>query len=117
MHKSQAQWTVARVKLNEALAQYNDTSVALSRASGADFYAVRRLRKHGAGSRGKNALLLCAFFGIHVDENARALESEIDDLHKLLDEVWDGSNSHAALLAKLIESTRSFTVEERRTQG
>lgn len=117
MHKTQAQWNVAKAKLNEALAQYNGTPTALSRASGVDFYAARRFLNKGAGSRGENALRLCAFFKIEVPENAHAHEPEIVDLHKLLDEVWDGSRPHAALLAKLIESTRSYTVEERRGQG
>ncbi|WP_148278577.1 hypothetical protein [Burkholderia sp. KJ006] len=117
MHKTQVQWTVAKAKLNEALAQYKGTPTALSRASGVDFYAARRFLNEGVGSRGKNAFRLCAFFEIEFSENAHAQEPEIVDLHKLLDEVWDGSRPHAALLAKLIESTRSYTVEERRGQG
>lgn len=112
MHKSQIKWEVARAKLNAALAQYTGSPTALSRASGVNFYAVRRLLGQGVKSQGTNALRLCAFFGIEVEESA-----QISDLHKLIDEVWDGSPSHAALLAKLIESTRSYIVEERKSQS
>jgi hypothetical protein len=117
MHKTQANWDVARAKLNEALAQYKGSPTTLSTASGIDFYAARRFLLKGAGNKGSNAFRLCAFFGIDYSRNAQIEEPQIRDLHKLLDEVWDGSRPHAALLAKLIESTRSYTVEERRDQG
>ena len=117
MHKTEVEWGVIRAKLNEALAQYKDSPTALSRASGVDFYAIRRFLSNGVNSRGTNALRLCAYFGIETTRNAQFDGIEIDELHKLLDEIWDGTRSHAALLAELIESTRGYIVKRRRAQG
>lgn len=117
MHKTQVKWDVIRAKLNAALTQYKDSPTTLSKAAGIDFYAARRFLSNGVKSRSNNAFLVCAFFKIEVTKNAQIEDVQIADLHKLLDEVWDGSPPHAALLAKLMESTRPYTVEERGDQG
>jgi hypothetical protein len=117
MHKTEVEWGVVRAKLNEALDKYTGTPTALSEASGVDFYAIRRFLSNGVNSRGNNARRLCAYFGIETTRNAQTDGLEIGDLHKLLDEVWDGSRPHAALLAELIESTRGYIVKKRRAQG
>ena len=116
MHKTEVEWGVVRAKLNEALAKYAGSPTALSKESGVDFYAVRRFLNNGVNSRGTNALRLCAFFGIETTRNAQIDGIGIGDLHKLLDEVWDGTRPHAALLAELIESTRGYIVKKRRFQ-
>jgi hypothetical protein len=116
MHKTKVEWGVVREKLNEALAQYTGSPTALSRDSGVNFYVIRRALGQGVKSRGKNALRLCAYFGIRIEKNAHVERREIDDLHKLLDDVWDGTRPHALLLEKLIESTRDYIVEDRRRQ-
>jgi hypothetical protein len=117
MHKTEVEWGVVRAKLNDVLAQYKGSPTTLSRDTGVDFYAIRRFLNKGVKSRGSNAFELCAYFGIETTRNAQTEGPELHDLHKLLDEVWDGTHSHAALLAKLIESTRDYIVEERRGPG
>lgn len=117
MHKTEVEWGVVRAKLNEALDKYTGSPTALSKASGVDFYAARRFLSNGVNSRGNNALRLCAYFGIETTRNAQIGDPEIGDLHKLLDEVWDGTRPHAALLAELIESTRGYIVKKRRARG
>jgi hypothetical protein len=113
MQNTQAIWDVARVKLNTALAQYKGSPTALAKASGVDFYAARRFLKYGAKSRGTNAYQLCAYFGIDGEQNAHFGTTEITALHRLIAEVWDGTRPHAELLAKLIESTRAYAVNDR----
>lgn len=114
MHKSEVEWGVVRAKLNDVLAHYEGSPTTLSRAAGVDFYAIRRFLNKGVKSRGSNAFQLCAYFGIEATRNAQSELTELHDLHKLLDEVWDGTHPHAKLLAKLIESTRDYIAEERR---
>lgn len=115
MHTPQANWTALKARLNQALEHYDGTPTELSQVTGINFYAVRRFLRFGVGSRSANAIRLCAFFKLNSEKIAH--EAAIASLHKLLDEVWDGSDPHAALLAKLIKSTRSFTIEERPRQN
>lgn len=117
MHKYQSDWSIACAALNDALRQYKDTPTSLARLSGVDYYAIRRFLKSGVKNKNNNALLLCAVFGIEVNKSAKPHSETLVALQRLLEDVWDGSQGHAALLTQLIESTQPYIVKKRNTNA
>lgn len=113
MNKVQRSWADISKELNDQLSRYTLTNRALATASGADYYAIRRFRRNGAHNQTDNAEKLCSFFNIEINCNKNAQSNVLGKLVSELEAVWDGSDSHAHLLTKLIRSTRSFRVEER----
>jgi len=101
-------------ELNAKLAAYKGTPDSLKNEAKISYWAARRYLLLGAKKRTKTADLLCIFFKIDLVENAKVQNAQLDELTRLIENVWDGTPSHAALLARLIRSTRSFTVVERR---
>lgn len=112
--KVQTSWAEIREELNQKLAQYCGDYRELSMASGISYDAARRFVLNGAKNWTKTAEKLCLHFCI-IEKTTATDESEnLQGLIQLLEQTWDGSAAHAELLAKLIISTRSFKVEERR---
>jgi len=84
----------------------------LSRLTGANYFAIRRMRDKGVGSQTKNAKLLCKFFAISGKDEVGS-RTELPDLHRIIDTTWDGTPSHAKLIASLIRSTAPFEISSK----
>lgn len=113
MQKVQTPWTSACKELNKKLRQYKGSPTSLSRESGVSYFAVRRFMLSGVHNRNENVEKLLLHFSISIDETANAGEKTLGELNNVLRDAWDGSEGHAELLAKLIQSTKSFKVEGR----
>jgi hypothetical protein len=114
MKKVQRLWPDVAKDLNEKLRQCQLNNGALSKASGVNYHAIRRLRKQGVHNQSANAKMLCTYFKIALDSNVKLQTDEFSKLVSELESAWDGSESHAKLLTKLIRSTKSFRVEGRK---
>lgn len=113
MQKHQVDWPAARELIKAKLTQYKDRPGVLAREAGIGYFAARRFILNGVHNRGKNVDKLCNFFGIKVTETVKVQKGTLGELSDLLREVWDGTEAHAQLIGKLIESTKTFRVEGR----
>lgn len=116
VRKVQTSWAAARTLLNTKLGTYTGGPRTLSRAAGVDYHAARRLLKGMAHNRTDCAVRVCQFFGIEVQEvqtSSTDAARTLEELATLVKDVWDGTEAHAVLLKKLIDSTREFKVLER----
>lgn len=114
MEKVQRKWPDVARELNEQLAQSKLSHKQLSIASGADYHAVRRFTLNGAHNQSGNARKLCSYFNITIEISQKVQPDQFAKLVSELASAWDGSDSHANLIAKLIRSTKSFRVEGRK---
>jgi hypothetical protein len=113
MQNYQTKWDAACIELNKKLRQYDGRPFDLASDGEINYFAARRFLISGIKNRGRNAEKLCAFFKISIDETAKPRAGALSDLTGVLRDVWDGSEAHAKLLARLIESTKSFRIEGR----
>ncbi len=113
MRKVQKQWPDIAGELSDQLRNCKLSNNELSIASGVNYFAIRRFRKDGVWNKTSGAIMLCTFFKISEFKYKKVQNTELDKLISELISVWDGSESHAQLLTKLIQSTKSFKVEGR----
>lgn len=113
MQNYQTKWDSVCVELNKRLRQYEGRPLSLAKDAEINYFAARRFLISGVQNRGRNAEKLCALFEISNYETAKPRAGALSDLTSVLRDVWDGSEAHAKLLAKLMESTKSFRVEGR----
>jgi hypothetical protein len=111
MPKMQIRWPEISNRLVARLEACPLTHSELAAASGADYHAVRRMRRDGIENQSKNTRLLCSYFGISGNfgdpvESKKALTGA-------LKAAWDGSPGHAQFLAELLTLGASFQVSTR----
>ena len=83
----------------------------LAKASNANYYAVRRMRRDGVHYETENARALCRFLKIgHENETAPMTATELADA---IVEVWDGTVEHGRLLVELARCARDYKVMAR----
>lgn len=114
MKKVQRNWPDVARELNEQLTQSKLSYDQLASASGVGYYAIRRFKLNGVHNQSTNAKKLCCFFKIALEFEVKVQPDQFTKLVSELASVWDGSEPHAKLLAKLIRSTKSFRVEGRK---
>lgn len=114
MKKVQRKWPEVARDLNEQLAQCKLSYNQIASASGVGYYAIRRLKLGGVHNQSSNAKKLCGFFNISTEFDVKVQPDVLAKLVSELTAVWDGTEPHAKLLAKLIRSTKSFKVEGRK---
>jgi hypothetical protein len=114
MKKVQRNWPDVARELNERLTQSKLSHDKLASASGVGYYAIRRFRLSGVHNQSVNSRKLCSFFNIPIEIDIKVQPDQFTKLVSELASVWDGSEPHAKLLAKLIRSTKSFRVEGRK---
>lgn len=114
--KVQRSWSDVRTELNARLDQFAGGYNELATEAGISYHAARRFLLNKAKNRTETAEKLCRFFRVDLDKTAN-LQNEIlsstDSLTQLIEEVWDGTEAHARLLAQLIGITRDFSVQNR----
>ena len=113
MQNLQRPWLEIRDELLAKLKQCDLDTGTLSAAVGVSYHAIWRFRKNGIFNRCKNALRLCTFFKIDT-ETAKAVAGDNEGILRAVRKAWDGSESHAELLAELILSTAPFSVTRRK---
>lgn len=113
--KVQTSWSEIKEELNLRLDAFGGSYAALSRLSGIDYHAARRLLRSGATNDTENARKAALALGIENYESAKVQKCGLNDIVVLLEDVWDGSSAHAELICQLIQSTRLFKVEDRHT--
>jgi len=113
MQNNQVYWPAARMQLGKKLKQYKDRPRDLAREADINYFSARRFILNGVHNRSRNVEKLCNLFGINVSKNAKMQIDSIGALTGLLRNVWDGTDAHAQLIGKLIESTKPFRVEDR----
>lgn len=110
MQEVQRPWCEIVADLNRALKECSLSLRALANGAGCDYFAVRRFKKDGVLNRSKAALCLCRFYKISTGVPEKVQIKSIGTVIEAVQEVWDGSDAHAELMARLIRSTREFTV-------
>lgn len=114
MQKGQGDWSRTARAIEEAIKSSGLDDIALSRASGADYFAVRRMRQQGIKSRSKNARKLCAFFNLDGAQTASRPEvAESESLQRLIQATWDGTAAHRRLLEEMLEVAGRYRVRRR----
>lgn len=114
MKKVQRKWPDVARELNEQLAQNKLSYKQLAAASGVSYHAVRRFTLNGVHNQSDNTRKLCSYFNIPIEFGKKVQPDQFAKLVAELESAWDGSDSHANLIAKLIRSTKSFRVEGRK---
>ena len=113
MQKVQISWPATRRLLEEALSASTLSHGTLGQRSGADYYAIRRMRRKGVRNCTENALRLCSYFGISMDLSRPGKQNieASDRLHK-----GDGTTDtdlDAELLSGLLQLLSRYKVERR----
>lgn len=87
----------------------------LSIAANIDYHAARRALLNGIKNQTKLSDSLCTYFSIfHSKHKVQTKENwSKPKLRKVLEDVWDGSEAHAELIAQLLQSTKVFRIERK----
>lgn len=109
----QKSWSEISTELGKCLEDSPLSDSLLSKASKVNYFAIRRYRKDGIKSQTRGALILCKYFKININISKKMQNSDLGKLILEIEAVWDGTESHAQLLSKLIRSTKSFRIQER----
>jgi len=113
MKKMQKTWGEIAIELDKHLEGCPLSNLLLSKASKVNYFAIRRYRKDGIKNQTRGALMLCKYFKINMKSSNKMQNSDLAKLIAEIETVWDGTESHAQLLSKLIRSTKSFRIQER----
>jgi hypothetical protein len=112
MQKHQDDWLTARQQIEKCLGEYKSPG-SLAKEAGINYFAARRFINFGIHNRSKNAEILRIFFGVELHKTAKIQNPRMRTLTERLCNVWDGTEAHAQLIEKLIESTKPFRIEDR----
>lgn len=110
MKKVQRPWGDVVADLNVALKECDLSLHDLSALSGCNYFALWRYKHKGVSSRTKAAIGLCSFFKVSTEYFVKLQNNPIDTVIGAVQEAWDGSPAHAELMARLIRSTKEFSV-------
>lgn len=114
MQKPQDDWSQTARAIEEAIKSSGLDDSALAKASGADYFAVRRMRLRGIKSRSKNAKKLCVFFSLDETHTAQRPEmAESESLQRLIHATWDGTAAHRRLLEEMLAVASRYRVRPR----
>lgn len=114
MQKPQDDWPQTARAIEEAIKSSGLDDSALANASGADYFAVRRMRRQGIKSRSKNARKLCVFFNLDSAQSDLKYEvAESESLQRLIHATWDGTAAHRRLLEEMLAVASRYRVRPR----
>ena len=114
MQKPQDDWPRLARALEQAIRSSAMDDSALSKASGADYFAVRRMRQNGVTNRSKNARKLCGFFNLDGSQAMQPVDTVLaDSLQRLAHEVWDGTPVHRQFLEEVLALAGRYKVRAR----
>ncbi len=85
----------------------------LSRASGVDYHAIRRMRQNGITNWSKNAKSLCIFFKLLPDHAPPREEPAIAWIEQSVRGAWDGTQGHRKFLEEVIAMAGRYKVTPR----
>lgn len=115
MQEAQGDWPRLARALEHAIKSSGMDNSALSKASGADYFAVRRMRLRGITNRSKNAMKLCSYFRLDGAQPAEPVDSAgADSLQRLVHHVWDGSSAHREFLEEMLVLAGRYKVQSKR---
>jgi hypothetical protein len=105
-------WSNVAADLEVALKAIDKNPMWLESQTGVKHHAIRRMRNGLLKNRTDNAEKLCAYFEIPLIESEKLRISDALDFTQVIQRIWDGSQAHAELIIKLIESTHGFSVRK-----
>ncbi|WAH64486.1 hypothetical protein [Xanthomonas hortorum] len=86
----------------------------MAKASGADYFSVRRMRLNGVANRSKNAKKLCVFFNLDGSQaDVEMKDAGRASLQRLIYETWDGTPAHKQFLEEVLAVASRFKVRLR----
>ena len=112
MQISKRTWPEIKAELSERLRSNIMPLSELAKQSGVNYHAIRRLKQGGIEKRTENALTLCIFFKIEL-QNRKSIAGDKLIL-EAVQATWDGTDEHAQLIADLIRSTSGYIVQKRK---
>lgn len=112
MQKRQGDWPTLARALEQAILSSGMDDSALSKASGADYFAIRRMRLNGVTNRSKNARILCSFFDLSGADAIGQVEAAAS-LQQLAHGAWDGTPAHRQFLEEVLALASRYKVRPR----
>jgi len=113
MRKLQDNWPQLARALEGALRSSGISDSELARASGVNYFAVRRMRTQGVSNRSKNAKELCKFFGLSGGGQSDNRAAELSMLADRVREAWDGTPGHRQFLEDMLAWASRYKVVPR----
>lgn len=115
MNKVQNSWETTCSELNARLRAYDGSPQELSKSARVNYHAARRALLSGIKNQTKLSDSLCTYFKIYYKEDKVQTRENWSKpkLRKVLEDVWDGSEAHAELIAQLLQSTKVFRIERK----
>lgn len=114
MDKLQRNWGDVSRELNQAIEECKLRPKELASEASIDYFAARRALRSGVKNRTKVAVALCSYFEIDENKCKTGVNGNLLLAYEALDEVWDGTEVHAAFLRGLILSTGPYTIKSKR---
>lgn len=115
MQTTQDDWPQLARALERAVKSSAMSNSELAKASGADYFAIRRMRTKGVVNRSKNAKALCKFLGLSVGSGPMrgTTDSGGTLLEQRVREAWDGTPAHRQFLEDLLALASQYKVKPR----
>ena len=85
----------------------------LSRASGVNYHAIRRMRQNGITNWSKNANTLCSFFKLSRDHESPPEDPATAWIEQSVRSAWDGTQGHRKFLEELLAMAGRYRVTPR----
>jgi hypothetical protein len=102
MQTSQDQRANIAQALANAIRSCGLSDAELAKVSGADYFAVRRMRRNGIANWGKNAKVLCSFFKLLPLQIEAGSDPAMAWIEQLVRSAWDGTPEHRQFLEDLL---------------
>ncbi len=111
MQKLQRPWVEIAAELQRCVQESGLTYLQLSKQAKIDYFAARRIINGHLKNRTDAAMMVCTFFEIDTINPDKMQSNAGKEILDVITRTWDGTDSHAQLLVKLIEGTARFKVE------
>ena len=113
MQNVKYRWSEISSLLQAKIGSCGLSHMQLKNAVNIDYHAIHRFAKRGIKNSSTNAIILCEHFKIDINKYANMQIIDKSDIERTIEDVWDGTPSHADLIIELIKSTKKFRIDQR----
>lgn len=110
MNKVQRPWNEISDELNERLKDSSYDANSLKSKAKISYHAARRILLGHTKNRTESALKVCTSLGISLDLPKKLQTDTGQAMIEAINDVWDGSASHAQVIIDLIKVSASFKI-------
>lgn len=113
MQTTQEEWPALANALGSAIQASDLNDSALAKASGANYFAVRRMRLHGIRNQSENAKKLCIFFKLIEGKSVLRSDSYDASLEQRIRDACDGTAGHRQFIEQLLDLLGQYKIKPR----